>query len=79
MDSDKHAFSIEMRSRDHVKRISISDNSRDSVVFEGELGDINGLRLVEGQMLEMRGVNGILRIDMSDEEFEHYCKSDACR
>lgn len=78
MDSDAHAFSIEMESRDHVKRVSISENPRDSIIFEGELGEIEGLSLVEGQMLKVRGVNGILRIDITEEEFKRYCNPDTC-
>ncbi len=74
----KHAFSIEMNSRDHVKRVIISENSRDPIIFEGELGDIDGLCLIEGQMLEVRGVNGILRIDMTSDEFQHYYNTDVC-
>jgi len=71
----KHAFSVEMRSRENVKRISVSDNSRDTVIFEGELGELNGLRIVEGLMLEVDGANGVLRIDMTKEEFERACKA----
>jgi hypothetical protein len=78
LDPAKHAYSIEMKSRDNIKRISISENSRDPIIFEGELGDIEGLSLIEGQMLEVRGVNGILRIDMTEEEFKHYCNPDSC-
>jgi hypothetical protein len=66
----RHAFSIEMKSREHVKRISVSDNSRDPVIFEGELGELNGLWIVEGLMLEVDCANGVLRIDMTKEEFE---------
>jgi hypothetical protein len=71
----KHSFSIEMRSREYVKRISVSDNSRDHVIFEGELGELNALRIIEGLMLEVDGSNGVLRIDMTKEEFERACKA----
>jgi hypothetical protein len=78
MDGSEHSFSIEMISRAHIKRISVSDNPRDPIIFEGELGEIDGLQLIEGLMLEVKGRNGTLRIDMTSEEFESYCKSDAC-
>jgi hypothetical protein len=71
----KHALSVEMRSREHIKRISVSDNSRDPVIFEGELGELNGLRFIEGLMLEVDGANGVLRIDMTEEEFERARKA----
>jgi hypothetical protein len=75
MPRSKHAFSIEMRSREYIKRISVSDNSRDPVIFEGELGKLNGFRIVEGLMLEVDGTNGVLRIDMTQEEFESASKA----
>ena len=71
----KHSFSIEMVSKEYVKRISVSDNSRDPVIFEGELGELNALRIIEGLMLEVDGSNGVLRIDMTKEEFEHAQKA----
>jgi len=72
-----HAFSVEMTSREHVNRIYVSNDTRSPVVFEGEL-KIRGLRIVEDLMLEVNGVNGILRIDLTAEEFEHYCKPETC-
>ena len=71
----KHAFSIEMASKEHVKRISVSDNSRDPVIFEGELGELNALRIIEGLMLEVDGSNGVLRIDLTKDEFERAYKA----
>jgi hypothetical protein len=64
----KHSFSIEMKSKKYVKNISISDEDYNRVLFEGFLGDLRRLSLIEGKMLEVKGSNGILRIDLSEDE-----------
>lgn len=64
----EHSFSIEMKSKKYVKNISISDEDYNRVLFEGFLGDLKRLSLVEGRMLEVKGSNGILRIDLSEDE-----------
>jgi hypothetical protein len=64
----KHAFSIEMKSKKHVKHISVSNESHDRVLFEGALGELEDLSMVEGEVLEVRGANGVLRIDLSEDE-----------
>jgi len=61
-------FSVEMRSKSHVKSISISNEARDRVLFEGDLGDLEELGMVEGGMLEVRGTNGVLRVELRREE-----------
>ena len=61
-------FSVEMRSKSHVKSISISNEARDLVLFEGDLGDLEELVMVEGGMLEVRGTNGVLRVELRREE-----------
>jgi hypothetical protein len=67
----QHAFSIEMKSKTHVRHISMSDESHDRVLFEGYLGDLKELSLIEGTVLEVRGENGVLRIDLSEEELRN--------
>jgi len=70
MDSGRttHTFSIEMKSKKYVRQISVSNESRDRVFFEGFLGDVEELGFVNGGMLEIKGVNGTFRIDISEEE-----------
>lgn len=66
----EHAFSIEMRSKKHVRQILVSDESHDRVLFEGYLGRLKELVMVEGTMLEVVGANGVLRIDLSEDEVQ---------
>ncbi len=64
----EHAFSIEMKSKKHVRHISLSNESHEHVLFEGFLGELEELSMVEGAVLEVRGTNGVLRIDLSEDE-----------
>lgn len=66
----KYAFSIEIKSKNHVKNISISDVAHDRVLFEGSLGEVLELSLVEGDVLEFVGVNGILRITVEKKQLQ---------
>jgi len=70
MDTNRtmHMFSIEMISKKYVNQISMSNESRNRVYFEGFLGNIEELGFVNGGMLEIKGVNGTFRIDISKEE-----------
>ena len=63
----EHSFSVEMKSKRHVKNISISEEAHDRVLFEGNLGELVELSLVEDDVLEFIGVNGVLRIDLTEE------------
>ncbi len=64
----EHAFSVEMKSKGYVKSISISDEARDHVLFEGNLGKLLELSLAEGNVLEFVGVNGVLRVAVTEEQ-----------
>ena len=70
MDTDRmlNLFSIEMKSNKFVKQVTLSNESRDGVYFEGFLGDILEICFVNGGMLEIRGVNGTFRIDINKEK-----------
>jgi len=63
-----HTFSIEIISKEYVKHLSLSNESRNGVYFEGFLGDITGLGYVNGGMLEIIGINGTFRMDIRKEE-----------
>ena len=64
----RHGFSVELNDRERVKRFFILNDSGNRVLFEGFLGELKEISLVEGLMLEVRGSNGILRMDMTEEE-----------
>ena len=64
----EYTFTVEMKSKKHVKSISISDEAHDRVLFEGTLGKLMELSLVEGDVLEFIGAKGILRVAVTEEQ-----------
>jgi hypothetical protein len=64
----KHAFSVEMKSKEYIKTISVSNGPQEGVLFEGFLGELKELGMVEEVILEVKGSNGTLRIDLDEGE-----------
>lgn len=64
----EHAFSVEMGSRNYLKRVNLSDNGDDRVLIEGFLGGLSQLELIEDAILVIAGVNGIIRIDVTNRD-----------
>ena len=62
------SFSIELNSKNYVKHISVSNESHDRVLFEGSLGELEGLSMIEGVVLAVKGTYGVLRIDLNEDE-----------
>ena len=65
---EEHAFSIELKSKEYLKRVTMSNEAGDKVLIEGFLGELEELSFIEGVMLELKGINGILRMDLREEE-----------
>ncbi len=63
-----HMFSIELASKNFVKRFALTSDSDDKVLIEGYLGELKEIGITEGIILEIQGTNGILRLDLSEEE-----------
>lgn len=64
----EHTLSVEMKSKRYVKSISISDETHDRVLFEGNIGEMLELSLLEGDVLEFVGANGVLRVAITEEQ-----------
>ena len=71
----EHTFSIEMKSKIHVKNISISDEAQDKVLFEGSIGKLLYLSLIEDNVLEFIGSNGIIRIAVTEKQLKKALKA----
>jgi len=67
---------VELASNESLKTMRIGsctdgDSERNPrIMFEGMLGKLNDVSMVEGSMLEIRGTEGILRIDIDEEELQ---------
>ena len=70
VNNSEHTFTVELKSKEYVQNISISDQTHDLVLFEGNLGKLLELSLVEGDVLEFVGVNGVLRIAITKGQLE---------
>ncbi len=57
-----------MISKEHVRTISVSDKGREGVLFEGVLGELEGLDMMDGSVLSVRGSHGTLMVDLTEEE-----------
>jgi hypothetical protein len=67
----RHVFSIEMKSMEYVSNISISERTHGHVVFEGDLGKLESLNLVEDNVLELLGTNGAIRLTVSEQKLQN--------
>ena len=65
-----HAFSVEMKSKQYINNISISNESKDKVLFEGNLGKLHDMSLEDDHVLELTGSNGILRVTVTRLQLE---------
>jgi hypothetical protein len=63
-----------MKQRIFVKNLIVSEEGKDQVLFEGNLGQIHGLSIEDDRVLEVKGVNGVLRVDISLKEIETMIK-----
>ena len=66
MRDQSYTFSVDINSKKHVKNISISDKAHDRVFFEGNLGGLVSLSIIDG-LLELEGNYGGVRMTMSKE------------
>jgi hypothetical protein len=67
---EEHSFSIEMKLEHCVRRMSFFDEENGHVFFEGFLGELKSVSMVEGVMLEIEGINGVLKLDITQKEME---------
>ena len=64
-----------MRSKKHVRSISISDEAHDRVLFEGDLGRLLEVSIIECSALEIVGENGVLRIEIDEDVLQRVLES----
>ena len=64
----RHSFSVQLSSQKCVKHVSLSDSTKDEVLFEGFLGELESLGIIEDAVMEFKGSSGVLRIDLTRDE-----------
>ena len=66
----EHSFSIELKNENGVKSMIFQEGNQDRVFFEGNLGKLNYISMVEDVMLEIQGANGSLKLDITRKEIQ---------
>ncbi|HEX9913487.1 MAG TPA: hypothetical protein VGB32_01080 [Candidatus Bathyarchaeia archaeon] len=61
---------MEMGSMRHVRSLIVSDDVHDRVLFDANIGELIGLTVEDGGVLEVKGTHGILRMDLAVKELE---------
>jgi len=74
--SKRRTFSIELSSKRDLG-FEFPKGTDDSVLIEGNLGDFIDAQFVESAMLEIRCTGGLLRIDLSQAEWNRLCNKEA--
>ncbi len=66
----ERVFSVELKSKRNLKNVTLTNGSSDSVLVEGTIGELMQATFAEGIILEVVGKNGILRIDLREDEIK---------
>ena len=64
----KGFFSVEIESKKYLSNVSISNKSHDRVLIEGFIGEFSEIEMIEDALIQFKGANGVLRIDISKDE-----------
>ena len=70
-------FSVELKSKADLKNVTLANSSHDSVLIEGSIGELVQATFVEGEILEIAGKTGTLRINLKEEELKSPEKAEA--
>ncbi len=68
--SKTRIFSIELKSKRNLKNVTLNNGSKDSVLLEGSIGELITAKFAEDVILEVIGKDGVLRIDLGEEEIQ---------
>jgi len=66
----ERVFSVELKSKRNLKNVTLTNGSSDSVLVEGTIGELVQATFAEGIILEVVGKNGIVRIDLREDEIK---------
>jgi len=66
----ERVFSAELKSKRHLKNVTLTSGSTDTALIEGTLGELVQAAFKEGLVLEVIGTKGVLRIDLVEDEIK---------
>jgi hypothetical protein len=65
---NERVFSVELKSKRHLKNITLANGFSDKVLVEGTIGELVQATFAEGIILEVVGKKGVIRIDLGESE-----------
>jgi hypothetical protein len=68
VENEERFFTVELKSKAHLKNVSLANGSRDNVLIEGSIGELLQATFADGVILEVVGNKGILRINLEEHE-----------
>ncbi len=68
--TNRHMFSLELKSKSHLKSLTLSNEKGVNVVIEGCLGSLENLNLTEGVVLEINCAHGSLKMDVDEKDLK---------
>ena len=69
MESERF-FSVELKSKAHLKNVTLTNGSSDSALIEGTLGELVQATFAEDEILEVVGTKGTFRINLAQHELK---------
>jgi hypothetical protein len=63
-------FSVELKSRTHLKNVTLTNDSAESALIEGTLGELVQATFAEDVILEVVGTKGTFRINLAQHEIK---------
>ena len=64
------SFSLELHSREQIKRVSLPNGAGNRLMVEGDLGKLVLIEIIEDILLEINGDRGTLRIGIPLDELK---------
>jgi hypothetical protein len=64
----ERSFSVELKSKAHLKNVTLTNGSSDNALIEGTLGELVEATIAEDVVLEVVGTKGTLRINLARNE-----------
>lgn len=76
--SNERGFSIEVDSGSGLKRVNVPNGAK-RFLLEGTIGVLKRVEFVEDSVLELTGSSGVIRVDLSRDDLEKYCRKERVR
>ena len=69
-ENKERVFSVELKSKTHLKNVTLTNGTNENVLVEGTIGTLRQATFEERVILEVIGSKGILRLDLSPDEIK---------